>query len=141
MSYKILPVVTDWSGTADLLRTIGICVHQDVSSAGQELAISVIEQCAGKLEPYINQFLISAISRNAHSQSSCFDHHEIIYDIYHCSPQFLRGVTPYMLEELLVLSFILFFDLYVRYFQYLATYLLGDMMFLNGLDVFHEIGA
>ncbi|CAN6448387.1 unnamed protein product [Victoria cruziana] len=75
--------------------------ENDISSAGQELAISVIEQCAGKLEPYINQFLISAISRNAHSQSSCFDHHEIIYDIYHCSPQFLRGVTPYMLEELL----------------------------------------
>ncbi|KAF3776312.1 Sister chromatid cohesion PDS5-like protein A-B [Nymphaea thermarum] len=75
--------------------------ESDISSAGQELAISVIEQCAGKLEPYINQFLISAISRNARSQSSCFDHHEIIYDIYHCSPQFLRGVTPYMLEELL----------------------------------------
>ncbi|XP_031479446.1 sister chromatid cohesion protein PDS5 homolog A-like isoform X2 [Nymphaea colorata] len=75
--------------------------ESDISSAGQELAISVIEQCAGKLEPYINQFLISAISRNARSQSSCFNHHEIIYDIYRCSPQFLRGVTPYMLEELL----------------------------------------
>lgn len=32
------------------------------------------------------------------------DYHEIIYDVYHCAPQILSGVVPYLTGELLVIA-------------------------------------
>ncbi|KAK9156348.1 hypothetical protein Sjap_003828 [Stephania japonica] len=73
----------------------------DVSGAARKIAMNVIEQCAGKLEPYVKQFLISSMSGDNSSLNSQVDYHEVIYDIYCCAPQILSGVIPYLTGELL----------------------------------------
>ncbi|KAJ9180800.1 hypothetical protein P3X46_009007 [Hevea brasiliensis] len=75
--------------------------RSDVSSAARRLAMNVIEQCAGKLEPGIKQFLVSSISGDNRSENSQIDYHEVIYDVYCCAPEILSGVIPYLTGELL----------------------------------------
>ena len=72
--------------------------------AARRLAMNVIEQCAGKLEPGIKQFLISSMSGDIKSLECQIDYHEAIYDIYRCAPQVLSGVVPYLTGELLVIT-------------------------------------
>jgi len=63
--------------------------------------MNVIEHCAAKLGPAVKQFLISSMT--GESSSNChIDYHEVIYDLYCCSPQILSGVVPYLTGELLV---------------------------------------
>ena len=64
--------------------------------------MNVIEQCSGKLEAGIKQFLISLMSGDNQLVNNEIDYHEVIYDIYHCAPQILSGVIPYLTGELLV---------------------------------------
>lgn len=64
--------------------------------------MNVIEQCSGKLEPGIKQFLISSMSGDNVSLDCQIDYHEVMYDIYRCAPQVLSGVVPYLTGELLV---------------------------------------
>ena len=66
--------------------------------------MNVIEQCSGKLEPGIRQFLISSISDDNRSLNCQIDYHEVIYDIYQCAPQVLSEVVPYIRGELLVIT-------------------------------------
>ncbi|XP_017226187.1 sister chromatid cohesion protein PDS5 homolog A isoform X2 [Daucus carota subsp. sativus] len=73
----------------------------DATKAGRRLAMNVIEQCSGKLEPGIKQFLISSMSGDSRSLDSQIDYHEVMYDIYRCAPQVLSGVVPYLTGELL----------------------------------------
>ncbi|GAV59827.1 hypothetical protein CFOL_v3_03358 [Cephalotus follicularis] len=73
----------------------------EISMAARKLAMNVIENCAGKLEPGIKQFLISAMSGESRSAYGQIDYHEVIYDIYRCAPQILSGVVPYLTGELL----------------------------------------
>ncbi|XP_011628282.1 sister chromatid cohesion protein PDS5 homolog A isoform X1 [Amborella trichopoda] len=73
----------------------------EVSLAARRLAMNVVEHCAGKLEPYVNPFLISALSGDKHFVDDELDYHEIIYHIYRCAPEILHGVVPYMTGELL----------------------------------------
>ncbi|XP_074344973.1 sister chromatid cohesion protein PDS5 homolog A isoform X2 [Apium graveolens] len=73
----------------------------DVTKAGRRLAMNVIEQCSGKLEPGIKQFLISSMSGDNRSLDCQIDYHEVMYDIYRCAPQVLSGVVPYLTGELL----------------------------------------
>ncbi|GFY91653.1 binding protein [Actinidia rufa] len=75
--------------------------RSDCTMAARRLSINVIEQCAGKLEPGIKQFLISSMSGDNRSLNGQMDYHEIIYDIYRCAPQILSGVVPYLTGELL----------------------------------------
>lgn len=75
---------------------------QDVSIVGRGLAMKVIEQCSGKLEPSIKQFLVSSMSGDSRPTTFEIDYHEVIYDIYRCAPQILSGVVPYITGELLV---------------------------------------
>ncbi|XP_057513185.1 sister chromatid cohesion protein PDS5 homolog A-like isoform X2 [Actinidia eriantha] len=75
--------------------------RSDCTMAARRLSINVIEQCAGKLEPGIKQFLISSMSGDSRSLNGQMDYHEIIYDIYRCAPQILSGVVPYLTGELL----------------------------------------
>lgn len=70
--------------------------------AARRLVLNVIEQCGGKLEPCIKQFLISSMSGDSRSLNSQIDYHEVIYDIYRCAPLVLSGVVPYLTGELLV---------------------------------------
>ncbi|KAK3010031.1 hypothetical protein RJ639_010994, partial [Escallonia herrerae] len=74
---------------------------KDIKMAARKLAMNVIRQCSGKLEPGIKQFLISSISGNSRSFNSHIDYHDIIYDIYSCAPEVLSGVIPYLTGELL----------------------------------------
>ncbi|OMO76990.1 Armadillo-like helical [Corchorus capsularis] len=73
----------------------------DVTPAARKLAMNVIEQCSGKLEAGIKQFLISLMSGDNQLVNSEIDYHEVIYDVYRCAPQILSGVAPYLIGELL----------------------------------------
>lgn len=66
--------------------------------------MSVIKQCAGKLEPSIKQFLLSLMSGDSKMVNSQVEYHGVIYDLYSCSPQILSGILPYLTGELLVIS-------------------------------------
>lgn len=67
--------------------------------------MNVIEQCAGKLEPAMKQFLLSSISGENRSLSNQIDYREVIFDIYCCAPQILSGIIPYLTGELLVTAY------------------------------------
>ncbi|KAA3478562.1 Sister chromatid cohesion PDS5 B [Gossypium australe] len=72
-----------------------------VTQAARRLAMNVIEQCSEKLEAGIKQILISVMSGDNQLIKSEIDYHEVIYGIYHCAPQILSGVVPYLTGELL----------------------------------------
>lgn len=84
--------------------------------AARRLAMNVIEQCAGKLEAGIKQFLISSMSGDSQPVKYEIDYHEVIYDVYRCAPQIITGVVPYLTGELLVntdsVDYAIFFSLY-----------------------------
>lgn len=80
-----------------------VLVLQDVTDAGRKLAMNVIEHCAAKLEPAVKQFLISSMT-GENSVNCEIDYHDVIYNLYCCSPQILLGVVPYLTGELLVTS-------------------------------------
>ncbi|XP_015583400.1 sister chromatid cohesion protein PDS5 homolog A isoform X1 [Ricinus communis] len=102
--------------------------RSDISSAARRLAMNVIEQGAGKLEPGIKQFLVSSISGDNRSANSQIDHHEVIYDVYRCAPQILSGVIPYLTGELLTDQL----DIRLK-----AVRLVGDLFSLPGSAI-HE---
>ncbi|KAG4401440.1 hypothetical protein GLYMA_07G268200v4 [Glycine max] len=72
-----------------------------VNMAARRLAMNVIQQCAGKLEPIIKQFLLSLISGDSKPVNSQVEYHGIIYDLYCCAPQILSRILPYVTGELL----------------------------------------
>ncbi|KAG4143844.1 hypothetical protein ERO13_D06G217750v2 [Gossypium hirsutum] len=72
-----------------------------VTQAARRLAMNVIEQRSEKLEAGIKQILISVMSGDNQLIKSEIDYHEVIYGIYHCAPQILSGVVPYLTGELL----------------------------------------
>ncbi|KAL4585339.1 hypothetical protein LXL04_009957 [Taraxacum kok-saghyz] len=75
---------------------------KDVTSSARKLAMSVIKQSAGILEPLIKKFLVSSMSGDNNTCSNPqIDHHEVIYDIYRCAPETLSKVVPYLKRELL----------------------------------------
>ncbi|KAI4298831.1 hypothetical protein L6164_032348 [Bauhinia variegata] len=73
----------------------------DVTVAAKRLAMNVIQQSAGKLEPGIKQFLLSLMSGDSKPVNSQVQYHGIIYDLYCCAPQILYGILPYLTGELL----------------------------------------
>ncbi|KAL3521808.1 hypothetical protein ACH5RR_014642 [Cinchona calisaya] len=75
--------------------------RKEITTAARRLAMNVIEQCAGKLEPSIKQFLISSMSGDDRPSKYQIDYYEVIYDVYQCAPQILSGVVPYLTGELL----------------------------------------
>ncbi|CAN4114615.1 unnamed protein product [Withania somnifera] len=95
---------------------------KDVSIAGRGLAMKVIEQCSGKLEPSIKQFLVSSMSGDSRPTAFDIDYHEVIYDIYRCAPQILSGVVPYITGELLTDQL----DIRIK-----AVHLIGDLFALS----------
>ncbi|TKY53908.1 Sister chromatid cohesion protein PDS5-like B [Spatholobus suberectus] len=72
-----------------------------VNMAARRLAMNVIQQCVGKLEPSIKQFLLSLMSGDSKPVNSQVEYHGVIYDLYCCAPQILSGVLPYVTGELL----------------------------------------
>ncbi|XP_021854385.2 sister chromatid cohesion protein PDS5 homolog A [Spinacia oleracea] len=82
-----------------LLSTLGQN-KKDVTVAGRKLAMNVIEHFSAKLEPYVKQFLMSSMTEES-SLNSEIDYHEVIFNLYRCSPQILLGVVPYLTGEIL----------------------------------------
>ncbi|RYR76067.1 hypothetical protein Ahy_A01g000658 isoform A [Arachis hypogaea] len=74
---------------------------KDGTMAARKLAMNVIQQCIGKLEPSIKQFLLSLMSGDDKLVNSQVEYHGVIYDLYCCAPQMLSGVLPYVTGELL----------------------------------------
>lgn len=85
----------------DLLVILLSALGRNKNNTARRLAMNVIEQCAGKLEAGIKQFLVSSMSGDSRPGHSHIDYHEVIYDVYRCSPQILTGVVPYLTGELL----------------------------------------
>ncbi|KAH9749940.1 Binding protein [Citrus sinensis] len=85
----------------DLLVILLSALGRNKNDTARRLAMNVIEQCAGKLEAGIKQFLVSSMSGDSRPGHSHIDYHEVIYDVYRCSPQILSGVVPYLTGELL----------------------------------------
>lgn len=75
---------------------------KETPSASSQLAISVIQTCAEKLEPFVCGFLTSCILNRDSIRSELSEfYHEIIFKIYQCAPQMLLAVIPNMVQELL----------------------------------------
>lgn len=71
--------------------------------APSKLAVSLIQNCAGKLESPIHGFLTSCIFDNDASANEFKKlYHEIILKLYQCAPQILVAIIPNLTHELLV---------------------------------------
>jgi len=71
--------------------------------------MNIIQQCMEKLEPSIQQFLLSFISEDSQEMNSQVQYHEVIYDLYCWAPQILYEVFPYVTRELMVNTDLLIF--------------------------------
>ncbi|XP_010322915.1 sister chromatid cohesion protein PDS5 homolog B isoform X2 [Solanum lycopersicum] len=72
------------------------------SRASHQLAVSVIQNCSEKIEDTVSRFLRSCILNRDAVQSEIKEYyHEIIYEIFQCSPQILFSVIPSLIHELL----------------------------------------
>ncbi|ESR47424.1 hypothetical protein CICLE_v10003517mg, partial [Citrus x clementina] len=77
--------------------------EKDSPYAAPQLAVSVIRNCAEKLEPFVCGFLTSCfLDRDAVEGDLKEFYHEIIFKIFQCSPQLLLAVIPNLIQELLV---------------------------------------
>nr|KJB44600.1 hypothetical protein B456_007G260500 [Gossypium raimondii] len=102
---------------------------ESVLSAMQTIMIVVLEEsedCSKKLEAGMKQILISVMSGDNQLIKSEIDYHEVIYGIYHCAPQILSGVVPYLIGELLADQL----DSRLR-----AVRLVGSLFTLPGADI------
>ncbi|KAI3718580.1 hypothetical protein L6452_19457 [Arctium lappa] len=107
--------------------------RKDITTAARRLAMNVIGQCAGKLEPGIKQFILSAMSGDSSPSNPQIDYHEVIYDIYRCASHALSRIVPYLTRELQTDNV----DLRLK-----AVRLVGDLFSLQGSTIpqtFHPI--
>ncbi|KVI01136.1 Armadillo-like helical, partial [Cynara cardunculus var. scolymus] len=113
----------------DLLLIILSVLGRDkkgITTAARRLAMNVIGQCAGKLEPCIKQFIVQSMSGESSPLISQIDYHEVIYDVYRCAPQALAGIVPYLIGELLTDKI----DLRLK-----AVKLVGDLFSIPGSSI------
>ncbi|KAI3698227.1 hypothetical protein L6452_31340 [Arctium lappa] len=113
----------------DLLIIILSALGRDkkaITTAARRLAMNVIGQCAGKLEPCIKQFIVQSMSGESSPLITQIDYHEVIYDIYRCAPQALAGIVPYLIGELLTDKI----DLRLK-----AVKLVGDLFSIPGSSI------
>lgn len=89
--------------TSTLMLLCPLYVLQGESSASYKLAVSIIQNCAEKLEPYVCGFLTTCIlDRDAVENELKEFYHEIIFELSKCAPQMLLAVIPNLTHELLV---------------------------------------
>ncbi|KAG7980769.1 hypothetical protein I3843_05G200200 [Carya illinoinensis] len=71
-------------------------------SASYQLAVSISQHCAEKLEPFVRGFLTTCIlDRDAVENELKEFYHEIIFKLFQCAPQMLLAVIPNLTQELL----------------------------------------
>ncbi|CAH1423707.1 unnamed protein product [Lactuca virosa] len=115
-----------------ILSTLGRDKN-DITAAARMLAMNVIKQSAGILEPGIKKFILSSMSGDNSSSNPQIDYHEVIYDIYRCAPQALSKIVPNLKRELLTDKI----DLRLK-----AVKLVGDLFSIKGSSIpqtFHPI--
>ncbi|KDP32795.1 hypothetical protein JCGZ_12087 [Jatropha curcas] len=100
------------------------------SPAASQLAVSVIEHCAEKLEPFICGFLTScSLDRDAVESELKEFYHEILFKVFQCAPQMLLAVIPNLTQELLTDQV----DVRIK-----AVNLIGKLVALPGQHVAQE---
>uniref|UniRef100_A0A1D1YLJ6 Sister chromatid cohesion protein PDS5 A n=1 Tax=Anthurium amnicola TaxID=1678845 RepID=A0A1D1YLJ6_9ARAE len=71
-------------------------------SASFKLTVSLVQNCAGRLEPHVRGFLTSSILERDTTRNELKGfYHEIIFEIFRCAPQMLIAVIPNLTQELL----------------------------------------
>ncbi|KAJ9673634.1 hypothetical protein PVL29_023280 [Vitis rotundifolia] len=72
------------------------------TASPSRIAVSVVQNCAEELEPFVCGFLTSCIlDRDAVGNELKEFYHEIIFEIFQCAPQMLLAVIPNLTQELL----------------------------------------
>ncbi|XP_074573683.1 sister chromatid cohesion protein PDS5 homolog B [Curcuma longa] len=90
---SIMTLLIEEKVTQPLLEIILQQLVKAEKGASFWLAVSLIQKCAGKLEPSICSFLTSCNFDN----DTC----EIILEIFQCAPQILTSIIPNLTQELL----------------------------------------
>ena len=89
--------------TSNCICLYPLYVLQGAPCASYQLAVSIIQNCAEKLEPFICGFLTKCIlDRDAVENELKEFYHEIIFQVFQCAPQILLAVIPNLTHELLV---------------------------------------
>ncbi|CAL9070064.1 unnamed protein product [Musa banksii] len=100
---SIMTLVIEEKVTQPLLGIVLQNLMKADKGAASKLAVSLIQNCAGKLESPIHGFLTSCIFDNDASANEFKKlYHEIILKLYQCAPQILVAVIPNLTHELLV---------------------------------------
>lgn len=80
-----------------------IYVVQDATSVASQLAASVIQSCAQKIQPFVCGFLTScSLDRDAVQSELKEFYHEIVLKMFQCAPEMLNAVIPHLTQELMV---------------------------------------
>ncbi|XVF36899.1 hypothetical protein REPUB_Repub19eG0098700 [Reevesia pubescens] len=85
-----------------ILRNL-IRENKDASSAASQLAASVIQSCAEKLQPFVCGFLTScSLDRDSVGSELKEFYHEIVLKIFQCAPEMLDAIIPNLTQELMI---------------------------------------
>ncbi|XP_058091316.1 sister chromatid cohesion protein PDS5 homolog B [Magnolia sinica] len=104
--------------------------EKGVPPASFRLAVSVIQNCTEKIEPFVRVFLTSSIlEKDAIGSELREYYHEIIFEIFQCAPQMLLAVIPNLTQELLTDQV----DVRIK-----AVHLVGKLFALPGHHFAHE---
>ncbi|XP_021284773.1 sister chromatid cohesion protein PDS5 homolog A isoform X2 [Herrania umbratica] len=72
------------------------------TSAASQLAASVIQSCAEKLQPFVCGFLTScSLDRDAVGSELKEFYHEIVLKLFQCAPEMLNAIIPNLTQELM----------------------------------------
>ncbi|XVF64578.1 hypothetical protein PTKIN_Ptkin09bG0180000 [Pterospermum kingtungense] len=84
-----------------ILRNL-IQESKDATSAASQLAASVIQSCAQKIQPFVCGFLTScSLNRDAVESELKEFYHEIVLKMFQCAPEMLNPVIPNLTQELM----------------------------------------
>ncbi|XP_022768187.1 sister chromatid cohesion protein PDS5 homolog A-like isoform X3 [Durio zibethinus] len=86
----------------DLILRNLIQESKDANSAASQLAASVIQSCAEKLQPFVCGFLTScSLDRDSVGSELKEFYHEIVLKIFQCAPEMLNAIIPNLTQELM----------------------------------------
>lgn len=101
--HELLLELTNLHFTFNLILLYLLYVFQGAPSASYQLAVSIIQHCAEKLEPFVRGFLTTCILDRDTVENELKElYHEIIFELFKCAPQMLLAVIPNLTQELLV---------------------------------------
>ncbi|XP_022768195.1 sister chromatid cohesion protein PDS5 homolog A-like isoform X10 [Durio zibethinus] len=87
----------------DLILRNLIQESKDANSAASQLAASVIQSCAEKLQPFVCGFLTScSLDRDSVGSELKEFYHEIVLKIFQCAPEMLNAIIPNLTQELMI---------------------------------------